>query len=190
MALLKLKDYSPSYHEILGDNDIIGSNVYADATEETIGTVKDILVDEENGKVRYLILDLGFWIFGKKVPLPVGLCKVNLPENRVHACITKEQAENLPEFSDDLRIDHDYEEHVRTVYRSASAAASNPVAPIGPIDLGMVASLGIPEIAPSSAAKNHTPTTHRSAVYSYGDEPYLYGINHVIRLYEERLASN
>lgn len=66
MALLKLKDLDLDYRQALGDDRIIGSSVYADATDEIIGTVKDILVDETTGKFRYLLVDLGFWIFGKK----------------------------------------------------------------------------------------------------------------------------
>lgn len=50
MALLKLKDFDPNYREALGDDSIIGFSVYAAATDEKIGTVKDVLVDENEGR--------------------------------------------------------------------------------------------------------------------------------------------
>lgn len=48
MALLKLKDFDPNYREALGDDSIIGFSVYTAATDEKIGTVKDVLVDDTN----------------------------------------------------------------------------------------------------------------------------------------------
>ncbi len=60
MALLKLKDFDPNYRETLGNDGVIDSSVYSDITDEKIGSVKDILVDETSGKFRYLIVDLGF----------------------------------------------------------------------------------------------------------------------------------
>jgi len=40
-------------------------SVYTQVNNEKIGTVSDIIVDDQ-GQFRYLAIDLGFWIFGKK----------------------------------------------------------------------------------------------------------------------------
>ncbi len=64
MALLKLEDFDPNYRETFGGGDIKGLSVYAEG-DEKIGTVSDALVDEQ-GNFRYFVVDLGFWIFGKK----------------------------------------------------------------------------------------------------------------------------
>lgn len=69
--------------------------------------------------------------------------------------LTKEQAENLPEFTEELQIDNDYEELVRKGYQDSANLdpiytvdpLGNPVpptAPYGPMALGEVASLSIP----------------------------------------------
>ena len=201
MALLKLKDLDPDYRQALGDDRIIGSSVYADATDEKIGTVKDILVDETTGKFRYFLVDLGFWIFGKKVLLPIGRARIDSNTERVYARgLTKEQAENLPEFNDDLKIDYDYEERVRDIYRTpATDTLVNPVAPVAPYDpmgLNTVASLNEPSGIPTPSVISQQPSYTASTrdTYNYENEPTLYGINDTdhqsVKLYEERLIAN
>lgn len=117
MALVKIADLYPDYREdVFGGADIKNFTVY-DYNEDKIGSVHDILVDE-TGHFRYLVIDTGFWIFGKKVLLPVGKAKIDYSQERIYAVgLTKEQAENLPEYDDSMTLDYDYEERVRGVYR-------------------------------------------------------------------------
>lgn len=123
MALYKLHDFDPSYTDTLEGDDIKGFDVYADVGDEKLGKVYDVLVDED-GTFRYLILDMGFWVFGKKVLLPIGQARMEYANKRVYAKLSKQQAESLPEFTDDLKIDYDYEENVRDVYRPSTMGAS------------------------------------------------------------------
>ncbi|MBD2090813.1 DUF2382 domain-containing protein [Microcoleus sp. FACHB-1515] len=123
MALYKLHDFDPSYTDTLEGDDIKGFDVYTDMGDEKLGKVYDVLVDED-GTFRYLILDMGFWVFGKKVLLPIGQARMEYPNKRVYAKLSKQQAESLPEFTDDLKIDYDYEENVRDVYRPGVTGAS------------------------------------------------------------------
>lgn len=119
--------------------------------------------------------------------------------------MTKEQVESLPEFTEELRIDDDYEERVRAGYRSGATASDpiytvdplgNPVpptVPYGPMALGQVASLSVPHTdertihIPESA----NPPFDRET-YRYENDPSLYGINEEdhpsLRSYSERLA--
>lgn len=117
MALYKLDEYNPNYtNEIFDGNDIKNFDVYAD--DDRVGSVANILVDENEGRFRYFIIDTGFWIFGKNVLLPVGLAHLDYENKHLFVPkLTKEQVKNLPEFSEDLAIDNDYEERVRGVYR-------------------------------------------------------------------------
>ncbi len=142
MALLKLSEFDPHYHESFNGDDIKGRGVYTE-TDQKIGTVSDVLVDEE-GHFRYFIVDLGFWIFGKKVLLPVGRSRVDHNADRVYVVgMTREQADNLPEFNENTALDYNYEEQVRGVYRTpgtgdqatraSSASAMDAVAPVPPL---------------------------------------------------------
>jgi len=83
---------------------------------QKIGTVNDALVDEE-GHFRYFIVDFRLLDF-RQVLLPVGRSRIDYNSDRVYAVgMTRDQADNLPEFSEDLALDYDYEESVR-VYRT------------------------------------------------------------------------
>lgn len=125
MALAKLADFYPNHKDILGEDDIKGYDVYAE-TDEKIGSVDNVLVDE-SGRFRYFVIDTGLWIFGKKVLLPVGRARTDYDRHRVYATgMTKEQAENLPEYKENTTVDYDYEERVRNVYRPTATAAAKP----------------------------------------------------------------
>jgi uncharacterized protein (TIGR02271 family) len=119
MALHKIKDFDPDYKKHFGDDDVKGMDVYA-ADDEKIGSVDDVLVDE-SGHFRYLIINTGIWILGKRVLLPIGRARIEYHRQRVYAeNLTKSQVEALPEFNDDTLVDLDHEERVRGVYRSSA----------------------------------------------------------------------
>jgi uncharacterized protein (TIGR02271 family) len=166
MALLKLADAYPNYkQEIFGGDDIKGYDAYTDR-DEKVGSIYDALVDE-TGRFRYLVIDTGFWIFGKKVLVPIGRVRMDYDRHRVYVTgLSKEQAENLPEYNDNMTVDYDYEERVRNTYRPA---------------------------ATGTAATAAQPTYNRDT-YNYDSDRSLYdvdeGNNQKIRLYEERLLAN
>ncbi|MDZ8024503.1 MAG: DUF2382 domain-containing protein [Nostoc sp. SerVER01] len=180
MVLYKLEDFEPNYRDSFEGHDIKGLGVYTQGTDEKIGTVNDVLVDED-GHIRYLVVDLGFWIFGKKVLLPIGRARIDYNTDRVYTIgLTREQAEDLPEFNERLALDYDYEERVRGVYRqpgdyNRSVEASTPVEASAPLDTSY-----------------STPTFNRDS-YTYEHEPSLYNLNEqdhqTLRLYEERLVA-
>lgn len=169
MVLYKLEDFDADYQDSFDRNDIKGYDVYADITNEKIGSVKNILVDEA-GHFRYLVVDTGFWVFGKHVLLPMGRSRIDQNDRRIYAIgLTKEQAEQLPEFTDDLKIDDDYEERVRGVYRDRSG--------------------DVPPIPATTQTSNYDRSN-----YNYQQEPSLYEMNQqdhqTLKLYEERLVAN
>lgn len=127
MALTKISDFDPNYRDSFNGKEIKGHGVYTESNEK-IGTVSDILVDED-GRFRYFVVDLGFWIFGKKVLLPVGRSRVDDDADRVYAIgITRDQAESLPEFNEQTTTDYDYEERVRGVYRTPGSRTATGMA--------------------------------------------------------------
>ncbi len=167
MALVTINNYDPDYKDnILAGKDIKNYDVYAGLDDEKVGTVRDILVDDL-GHLRYFVIDIGFWIFGKQVLLPIGTSRIDYTNRCVYApTLTKEQVENLPEFDYDMVDNVDYEERVRNVYRTPDY--------------------------PSTPA---TPATSDSRdTYNYDRDPSLYGVNEAnhgsIKLYEERLMAD
>lgn len=160
MALLKLADAYPNYKdEIFGGDDIKGYDVYA-GNNEKIGSVYDALIDEQ-GSFRYFVVDTGFWVFGKKVLVPMGKVQIDYDRHRIMVSgMTKEEVERMPEYSDNLAIDYDYEERVRSSYRPAAAATT----------------------AQPTYDRNNYTYEHDADLYKPQDQK--------IKLYEERVVTN
>ncbi|WP_414620675.1 DUF2382 domain-containing protein [Calothrix sp. CCY 0018] len=181
MALYKVADYDPNYRDVFQGQDIKDMTVYAEGSDDKVGTVSDILVDDE-GRFRYLVVDLGFWIFGKKVLMPVGRTRIDYNASRIYALgMNRAQAENLPEYDQNQVVDYDYEESVRGVYRTQPVEKSAALEDSAPLDA--------PAYTGATRAQTHTRDT-----YKYDNEPHLYNVNDTdhqnIRLYEERLVAN
>lgn len=200
MVLHKLEDYHPEYLDTCENQDIKGLGVYVERTDEKIGKVHDALVDDA-GKFRYLVVELGFWIFGKKVLLPIGRTRIDYNNNRVYAIsLTKEQAEELPEFDENTITDYDYEEQVRGVYRQSDVSTTTSVEKSGILESSTpVETSGVLETPTylESTETTSLPTTkppYTRDTYSYEHEPDLFALhdeNHqILKLYEERLIAN
>jgi len=191
MALYKIEDFAPDYRDSFDGKDIKGHGVYAEG-DEKVGTVSDILVDEE-GRLRYFVVDLGFWIFGKKVLLPVGRSQIDYQADRVYAVgLSRQQAEDLPEFNENMTVDYDYEERVRGVYRTPAAGATGTRAAELPVERATPLEASAP-LDNAYATSNQTRAYSRDT-YNYQQEPSLYGLNEQnhqnLKLYEERLVAN
>lgn len=169
MSLHKISDFDTEYQSSIQGQDIKGMSVHSQGNGDKIGTVSEILLDDQ-GKFRYLIVDLGLWIFGKKVLLPIGRTRTDSGANRVLVSMTKEQAENLPEYKEGMPLDYDYEEQVRGVHRTT------------PVD------------AASTAVGSTTPATYNRDTYNYDQDRDLYDVSdhedQTFKLYEERLVAN
>lgn len=196
MALYKIEDFNPNYRqEAFDGGDVKGLDVYAGTTDEKIGSIHDVLVDE-SGRFRYLVLDTGMWIFGKKVLLPVGRCQVDIDRERVYATgiSSKRQAESLPEYDDTMVVDYDYEERVRGVYRTPAVETSAAVEDSPPIESSGVTAVE----AQTPIQRPVTPPAPAPAPvrepYRYEAEPDLYQMNEQdhqkLRLYEEKLVAS
>jgi uncharacterized protein (TIGR02271 family) len=171
MPLTKIEDFYPNYRDELFDGeDVKGIDVYADRSDEKIGSIKDVLVDDQSGRFRYFVVDTGFWVFGKKVLLPVGRSRIDANAQRIYAVgLTKEQVEQLPEFDELEKVDYDYEDRVKGVYHPETTPK--------------------PVVAPQPVV-----AANQRRSYDYEQQPNLYGINEndhqKLRLYEERLVAN
>ncbi|MGB3296689.1 MAG: DUF2382 domain-containing protein [Phormidesmis sp.] len=178
MALVSLKDTYPDYRNTFSDNSLShldDYSVYVDA-DNKVGSVEDGLFDDTTGQFRYLIVDTGPWIFGKKVLLPIGRAEFDNSKERVYVSgLTKQQVEDLPEYDGSTDVDYDYEENVRGVYREPTASQSAPVS----------------GTAAYAASGDYTRDD-----YNYDRDPGLYQMRETadrtqpIRLYEERLIAD
>lgn len=109
MKLIKLDNFFPNYKaEVSPGVDITEFEVIAKG-DEKVGTVETLLIDEESGRFRYFVIDLGFWIFGKKVLLPIGLGLIVDVDRSVYVeQLTQEQFKTLPEYHENSLTDYGY----------------------------------------------------------------------------------
>jgi uncharacterized protein (TIGR02271 family) len=202
MPLHKIKDFDPDYRSHFDNQDLIGSDLYSG--NEKIGSVHDLLVDDE-GRFRYLVVDTGPWIFGKKVLLPVGRTRMSVSDHRVYVDgLTRDQVNDLPKYDDLQPVDYDHEEQVRNVYRPGTTTGTTGI--VTPPTMGTAMSSGVtnttPPVTPNSvppARMQSTPPMTGAAAYdrnnyTYDHDPSLYNMNdrdhQNFRLYEERLVAN
>ena len=182
MALFKIKDFDPDYRQHFDNQDFLSFDLYSGT--EKVGTVDNLLVDEE-GNFRYLVINTGIWVFGKKVLLPIGRARISYPEKRIYADnLNRTQVEGLPEFDENATIDYDHEERVRGTYRSGATTTAGSAAA-----LDQSASLGNTPLNQSAQS-----TAYSRDTYSYDRDPDLYDLNESshqnIKLYQERLIAN
>lgn len=193
MLLYKVEDFNPDYRtEAFDGKEFKGLEVYAGNSDEKIGKIDNGLVDE-TGRFRYFVVDTGFWIFGKKVLIPVGLCRIDFRSHRVYATglESKEQAERLPRYEEGMSVDYDYEEQVRNVYRTRTVEASPPVEASLPVETAGIAGATTPVSRPQPVVKKDNYDRQN---YTYDKEPAMYNINEQdhqeFKLYQERLIAS
>ena len=184
MTLVSLKDTYPDYRNTFSDDSLShldDYSVYVDS-DNKVGSVEDGLFDDTTGRFRYLIVDTGAWIFGKKVLLPIGKAEFDTNDRRVYVRgLTKDQVENLPEYERGKSVDYDQEERVRGVYREPMASQSAPVSGSTPVE-GM-AMAGRTDYTRDT----YDYDTHDADLYR---APATDDVNQPIRLYEERLIAD
>jgi hypothetical protein len=124
MVLYKLEDDYSNYTSPFGGFTIKVMKVFA-RNHEKVGTVRNLLVDGETGRFRYLILETGLWYVGRIVLIPVGLVQLDYETRSI--CIpqlTKQQIESLPDLAGELGTEASYEDRISRVYGSLNAATS------------------------------------------------------------------
>ena len=94
------------------DPDFIGFDV--EAADGHIGKVDEASNDAGRS---FLVVDTGFWIFGKKRLIPAGVVeRVDREDERVYVSRTKEQIKNAPEYDDSLVADDTYRQGLGSYY--------------------------------------------------------------------------
>ncbi|MEH1850518.1 MAG: DUF2382 domain-containing protein [Nostoc sp.] len=124
MPIHKLEHFDPSYRETFGGDDIKALDLYTEGGDK-VGSVADVLVDDD-GHFRYLIIDISLDLVSKKILLPIGLTRINYPERRVYVDgLSRQEIDDLPDHKEDAIVNDDYEEKVRSVFRSPSGGLTS-----------------------------------------------------------------
>lgn len=88
-----------------------------EATDGGIGRVSDFFVDEQGWAIRYLLIDTGNWLPGKKVLLaPQWVSSVDWREGRLTLNHTKTEVEKSPEYDPNSPLERTYEGELHRHY--------------------------------------------------------------------------
>jgi hypothetical protein len=89
-------------------NEVTGYHI--EATDDRIGHVYDFIIDDESWTIRYLVVDTGKWLGGKKVLLAPGwINRIDWQERQVKVFLTHGQIEKSPDFDPSRPVNREYE---------------------------------------------------------------------------------
>jgi hypothetical protein len=92
--------------------DLVGFEVVA--TDGAIGKI-DAATYDVGGS--YIVVDTGFWIFGKKRMLPAGVIeRIGYEDRKVYVNLTKDQIREAPDYDVELERDEVYRKDVGSYY--------------------------------------------------------------------------
>ena len=102
----------PHLHSV---REVTGYHIYA--TDGDIGHVDDLVVEDDSWVIRYLVVDTGNWLPGKRVLMvPSWVQQVDWLERMVYVDLKRESIRNSPEFDPREPVNRDYEERLYDYY--------------------------------------------------------------------------
>ncbi len=88
-----------------------------EASDGRIGTVVDYLFDDASWKVRWLVIDCGTWLTGRKVLIhPSAISRQDLERQEFVIALTRAQVEGSPELAEDQPVSQQMEKQLYTYY--------------------------------------------------------------------------
>ena len=98
--------------EITEPVDLTGFDV--EASDGSIGKIDEATYEAGAG---YVVVDTGFWIFGKKRMIPAGaITEMDLDNRTVRVNLTKDQIKAAPDYEATQRDDTDYRDRLSDHY--------------------------------------------------------------------------
>jgi uncharacterized protein YrrD len=88
-------------------NAVIGRKI--EASDGEIGHVEDVLVEDRTWEIRYLVIDTGSWLSGKKVVIaPLWIADFGSKDSKVHVDLSRDAIQGSPTYDPKHPIDADY----------------------------------------------------------------------------------
>lgn len=109
------------------------------ATDGEIGRVKDLYFDDQGWIVRYLLVDTGHWLPGRKVLIaPESVVDSSGIDDHIPVHLTRDQVRNAPDMDDDAPVSRQHEidlaRHYNwSLYWESLGVPYGPVMPVSPV---------------------------------------------------------
>lgn len=89
-------------------SEVVGDSVAA--TDGDLGKIKDIIIDVQTWKVRYLVLDIGNWIVDREMIVDTDWIEsFSYPDQAVVVSLAKDQIKGAPKFDSSEPVNRSYE---------------------------------------------------------------------------------
>jgi len=87
------------------------------ATDGELGTADEFYFDDESWAIRYLTVETGGWLGGKRVLIsPYSITRANWEARRIDVGLTKKQVENCPSIDTQLPVSRQHEANYLNYY--------------------------------------------------------------------------
>lgn len=114
------------------------------ATDGEIGKVKDFYFDDQTWRVRYLVVETGNWLFGRKVLLsPVAIQSINWDEKVFPVNLSMDQIKHSPDIDTEKPVSQQQDAELHSHY----SWPVNTGAGVGFMTTGMVGGVVSPGVS-------------------------------------------
>lgn len=104
------------------------------ATDGEIGSLSDILFDDETWSVRYFVVKTGGWLSGRKVLiLPQSVNRTESPGDTIPVQLTRQQIKESPDVDTDRPVSRQHEVQLGTYYGFGMVPAVDAVYTEAPV---------------------------------------------------------
>lgn len=112
-------------------SDVVGYHI--EAADGAIGGVKDLLFDDRGSVIRYVVVDTGEWLPGRKVLLaPAALGEADPARRAFPTALRRAQIEDSPSIAEDQPVSRQEEEQLHLHYGWAPYWAAPEAATLAP----------------------------------------------------------
>lgn len=106
---------APADPHLRSANEVSGYHI--EATDGSIGHIKDYLLEDQSWAIRYVLVDTRNWWPGKQVVIaPHWLGKVDWATRTASVTVTREAVKTAPEFDERIHPTREYEEQLHRHY--------------------------------------------------------------------------
>lgn len=110
------RDFRPAEVHLRSSSEVTGYEVQA--SDGSIGSVQDFIIDEGNWAIRYLVIDTSSW-WQSDHKMLIGMKwaeRIDFPARQFHVRLTRAQVRASPKFEDVASIHRDFEELLHKNY--------------------------------------------------------------------------
>jgi hypothetical protein len=142
------------------------------ASDGLLGSVSDFLFDDTNWTIRWLVVDTGNWLSGRKVLLPLSALGHPEPSSRQFPIgLTKQQVKDSPDIDTDRPVSRQHEGHVYSYYGWDPYWDGGFVLPSG--------AMATPFVAPQAFSGQKPPDAGGTDAESTRGDPHLRSVREV-----------